>query len=163
MATPVSIRQITPDDLDIVRELAMEIWPKCYRNIIPPDHIDAMLASLYSLEALELEMSEDKQVFWLASIRNQNVGYASAKQTGDDLWIKKLYVMDDYRGQNIGNMFIDAALALFAKSKRLKLNVNHDNAPAIAYYLKNNFVVEQEVKVVMGPYAFTDLLMSKAI
>ena len=53
MARTVRIRRIDVDELEIVRELALIIWPKCYRNIIGPDRVDAMLAVLYATDNLE--------------------------------------------------------------------------------------------------------------
>jgi diamine N-acetyltransferase len=157
------IRRIGADELERVRELALMIWPKCYRNIIPPDRIDGMLATLYSLDALDQEMIVDGHVFWLARVGSFDVGYASALQTGERLWLKKLYVMNDYRGLSIGRLFMEEALAAFPSTQQFALNVNHDNTPAINYYLKNGFMVEAKLAVKMGPYDFTDLVMVKDI
>ena len=163
MAQIPRIRRIGVDGLERVRELALMIWPKCYRNIIPPDRIDGMLATLYSLDALEQEMMVNGHVFWLAQVGSFDVGYASACLTGDRLWLKKLYVMNDYRGLSIGQLFMAEALAAFPQARQFALNVNHDNVPAINYYLKNGFAVEAKLAVRMGPYDFTDLVMVKDI
>ncbi len=45
----------------------------------------------------------------------------------------------------------------------MALFVNRDNRPAIDYYLRSGFQVEAEVPVQMGPYAFTDFIMQRAI
>ncbi len=162
---PVQIRRIGVDELEIVRELALIIWPKCYRNIIGPDRVDAMLAVLYSTDALEAEMLEHGHVFWVARLGDMDVGYASAYRDGGRLWLKKLYVRDDFRGRGIGKSLIDTALGHFATDTPgdLALFVNKDNTPAINYYLRSGFQVEAEVPVQMGPYGFTDYVMQKAM
>ena len=162
MAVSPKIRRIGVDELEIVRELALIIWPKCYRNIIGPDRVDAMLAVLYSTDALEKEMLDHGHVFWIARYGDLDVGYASAFTDGDRLWLKKLYVRDDHRGLGLGKALIDAALAHFT-AQEMALYVNKDNAPAIAYYLRSGFNVEAEVPVQMGPYGFTDYVMQKAL
>jgi GNAT superfamily N-acetyltransferase len=162
-ARKASIRRIGLDELEIVRELALIIWPRCYRNIIGPDRVDAMLAVLYATDALEEEMLEHGHVFWIARYGPLDVGYASAYKEGDRLWLKKLYVRDDHRGLGLGKALMEAAQAHFADPTEVALNVNKDNRPAIDYYLRSGFRVEAEVPVTMGPYDFTDYVMQRAV
>jgi GNAT superfamily N-acetyltransferase len=156
----IKIREIKADSLDIVRDLAMDIWPKAYRNIITPQKVDAMLAELYTIEALEGEM-RDGHVFWLARFNDQDVAYSSAVSIDNRLWLKKLYCRHEFRGHGIGNLLITKAVDHFEDTKSLSLNVNKDNLPAIDYYLRHGFNIEAEVPVTMGPFAFVDLIMSK--
>ena len=153
------------EELEIVRELALIIWPKCYRNIIGPDRVDAMLAVLYSTDCLEKEMLEDGHVFWVVRYDTVDVGYASAYTDSGRLWLKKLYVRDDYRGLGLGKALIEAAVSHFHAHNPadMALYVNRDNTPAINYYLKSGFTVEAEVPVQMGPYGFSDFIMQRAI
>ncbi len=162
MARTVRIRRIGADELEIVRELALIIWPKCYRNIIGPDRVDAMLAVLYATDTLEREMSALGHVFWIARVNEMDVGYASAYVDGDRLWLKKLYVRDEFRGLGLGKALIEAALDHFT-ARELALYVNKDNTPAINYYLRSGFQVEAEVPVQMGPYEFTDYVMQRTL
>ena len=166
MAAEPRVRRIGVDELEIVRELALIIWPKCYRNIIGPDRVDGMLAALYSVDALEREMLEDGHVFWVARYGPLDVGYASAYKDNGRLWLKKLYVRDDHRGLGLGKLLIETAVGHFAApepANDMALFVNRDNRPAIDYYLRSGFQVEAEVPVQMGPYAFTDFIMQRTL
>lgn len=159
MARAPQIRQIGAEELEVVRQLASIIWPKCYRNIIGPDRVDAMLAVLYATDALEAEMQAG-HVFWVARVGDLDAGYASAYLEGERLWLRKLYVRDDFRGAGLGKLLMDTALAHFP-ARELALNVNKDNRPAIAYYLRSGFDIEAEVPVRMGPYDFMDYVMRR--
>ncbi len=159
-----AIRRIGAEELEIVRHLALMIWPGCYRNIIGPDRVDAMLAVLYDTEALEKEMVDHGHVFWIARYGDLDVGYASAYREGDRIWLKKLYVRDDHRGLGLGKSLTDVALDHFGDgANELALYVNRDNTPAIDYYLRSGFAQEAEVPVTMGPYDFTDYIMRRGI
>ncbi|ESQ82199.1 hypothetical protein AEAC466_18860 [Asticcacaulis sp. AC466] len=170
MARTIRIRRIDVDELEIVRELALVIWPKCYRNIIGPDRVDAMLAVLYATDNLEREMVQDGHTFWIVRVDRTDVGYASAYREGGRLWLKKLYVRDEFRGLGLGKALMETALehfavedAITAPAIELALYVNKDNAPAISYYLRSGFKVEAEVPVQMGPYIFTDYVMQRGL
>ena len=166
MAKTPRVRQISADELEIVRELALIIWPKCYRNIIGPDRVDAMLAVLYSTDNLTHEMHNDGHTFWVVRVGDIDVGYASGYVDGERLWLKKLYVRDDYRGLGLGKALIEAVLGHFhtpGQIQDLALYVNRDNTPAIDYYLRSGFRIEAEVPVQMGPYGFTDFVMQRAL
>lgn len=166
MAKPPRVRKIGADELEIVRELALAIWPKCYRNIIGPDRVDAMLAVLYSTDNLLREMQDDGHTFWIVRVGDTDAGYASGYVDGERLWLKKLYVRDDYRGLGLGKALISAVLDKLhvpGHIRDMALYVNRDNTPAIDYYLRTGFQIEAEVPVQMGPYVFTDFVMQRAL
>lgn len=161
-AKSITLHPIGPDQIDSVRRLAMDIWPKAYRHIIGPDKVDQLLADLYAPEALEAEMDAGHR-FWIARLDDYDVAYASAYQDGDRLWLRKLYCHQEFRGLSIGQMLMDEAIKTFPTAKTIGLNVNKDNEPAISYYHKHGFTVENEVPVVMGAFHFLDLIMVKTL
>ncbi len=156
------IRRVGKEELQAVQQLAQVIWPRAYRNIIGPDRVDAMLAELYRLDTLEAEIDAG-HVFWIVRVNRIDVGYASAHMDAERLWLRKLYVRHDFRGLGLGHALIDEALREFPEAVELALNVNKDNSPAIGWYLRNGFEVEAEVPIIMGPYAFNDLVLCKRL
>lgn len=151
-----------PAQLEAVRHLAQDIWPKAYRHIIGPDKVDSLLADLYALEALEAEMAQGHQ-FWIARYNDYDVAYASAYQEKDRLYLRKLYCRQEFRGLSIGQALMESAIKAFPTAKTIGLNVNKDNEAAISYYLKHGFEVEAEEIVVMGAFSFMDLIMTKSL
>ena len=111
------VRPIGLAELEIVRDLALQIWPKCYRSIIAPDHIDSMLSALFDLDTLEEDMTERGHVYWVIHVGHRDVGFISAHQDDSRIWITKLYVLSDYRGFGLGKTLIRAAQDYFAPAR----------------------------------------------
>ncbi len=162
MDKPVAVRRIEADELDIVQQLAERIWPDAFDGVIERHQIEIMLGDIYALESLEQEMAEG-HVFWIARHGNEDAAFVSSYKAGDVIWIKKLYVLPEKQGSGLGRALIATATAHFAPARALSLNVNNGNAKAIAFYKKYGFEIEKEVPVKMGPFDFSDYVMTKLL
>ena len=163
MPSDITIRPATPDDLPTIAQLAYRIWPVCYGPIIPMEQVQAVLEAIYTPQALLNEMQEEGHQFWLAEKGEQAVGYCSAYQEENTAWLKKLYVLPELQGAGIGRQFIAMVEKTFAHCHTMRLLVNSDNTDAQHFYERYGFVVEAEVPVLMGPFAFTDIKMQKPL
>lgn len=148
-------------DLPRVRALAEIIWPECYKGIIEDAQIPQMVDSLYALPALRREMEQAGHRYWIAHTTDRDLGFASAFQDSDTVWIKKLYLHADTRGLGLGKRLIHTVSKAFPDATRLNLYVNDGNTPAIAFYQSQGFGIIDTVAVQMGPYPFTDHIMSR--
>jgi ribosomal protein S18 acetylase RimI-like enzyme len=163
MADALAIRRITAAELPIVQQLAEETWPHAFAGVIERHQIEMMLEDIYALDSLEHEMSALGHVFWIARHGHTDAGFISAYKDGETTWIKKLYILPDKQGLGIGTALMSHAAAHFAPSRALSLNVNSGNTRAIAFYKHAGFVVDKEVPVKMGPFDFTDYVMTKEL
>jgi ribosomal protein S18 acetylase RimI-like enzyme len=161
--TDLEIFAIGPDALPRVRSLAYEIWPEAYGGILAPERIPGMLAEIYGLGTLRADIDERGHRYWLAAVRGSDAGFVSAYSEGARVWIKKLYVRHERRGLGVGTRMMAAAVSAFPGACSIGLNVNEANAPAIRFYEAQGFRVEGRVPVRMGPYDFTDLVMSRPL
>lgn len=163
MAQPISIRRIGHGELPIVQQIAEDTWPTAFAGVIERHQIEIMLEDIYALETLQNDMDELGHVYRVARHDNQDSGFVSAYKAGDTTWIKKLYILPAKQGQGIGRALMEQATAHFAPSRALSLNVNTGNTKAIDFYKKYGFAVEKEVPVRMGPFDFTDYVMTKVL
>jgi ribosomal protein S18 acetylase RimI-like enzyme len=163
MAAPIAIRRIDADELPIVQRLAEAIWPTAFEGVIKRHQIEMMLEDIYALDTLQNDMTALGHVYWVARHEREDSGFVSAYKQGDVTWIKKLYILPAKQGQGIGRALIAHATDYFAPSRALSLNVNNGNAKAIAFYKKYGFAIEKEVPVKMGPFDFTDYVMTKVL
>jgi diamine N-acetyltransferase len=159
----IAIFPIGAGELQRVRELAHEIWPEAYAGVLPADRIPPMLAEIYSLETLAADITERSHRYWLATVAAKDAGFASAYREDERVWIKKLYVRSTIRGLGLGKRLIETAVAAFPGATSVGLFVNNGNASAVGFYRAQGFAIEAEVPVRMGPYDFTDFVMSKTI
>lgn len=163
MDNTIAIRRIAANELPIVQQLAEEIWPHAFDGVIERHRIEIMLGDIYALESLENDMAALGHVYWIARHRQLDSGFISAFKVEDLTWIKKLYILPAKQGMGIGRALMATAEQHFAPSRALSLNVNTGNARAIAFYKHNGFAVEKEVPVKMGPFDFTDYVMTKVL
>jgi len=163
MADPIAIRRITADELPIVQRIANDTWPTAFDGVIKRHQIEMMLDDIYALETLQNDMDALGHVFWVARHGHTDAGFVSAFKVDDVTWIKKLYILPAMQGVGLGRALMGTAQKYFAPQRALSLNVNTGNAKAIAFYKKYGFEIEKEVPVMMGPFEFTDYVMTKVL
>jgi diamine N-acetyltransferase len=164
----VRIAEATEADLGPVAELAGIIWRKHYPGIITRGQIDYMLALGYSLDALRRFMVEPGAGLLLANVGERLVGFAAyyRPERSEELKLDKLYVHPDYHGRGVGSRLIVRVEAAARAQARhtLILQVNKNNAKAIAAYEKNGFSIREAVVVdIGGGYVMDDYVMAKPL
>ncbi len=163
MSDPIAIRRIAADELPIVQAIANETWPTAFAGVIERHQIEMMLEDIYDLETLRNDMEALGHVFWVARHHGQDSGFVASFKEDDVTWIKKLYILPTKQGLGIGRALMGTAKEYFAPQRALSLNVNNGNTKAIEFYKKYGFAVEKEVPVKMGPFDFTDYVMTKVL
>lgn len=68
----------------------------------------------------------------------------SVWKSAEDCWLEDLYVQEDARRSGLGRALVEAAVerARERGCKRIELDVNEDNAPALALYEACGFLME---------------------
>lgn len=155
-------------DLPVVRQLAHEIWPRAYSEIISTAQIHCMLEQMYDLDAMRQEMVVRKISYALMRLEDQPVGYMAWEEVPNDrsFYLHKLYLKPDLQGLGFGA----CALRWFEEQAgrcsgtRLRLRVNRKNHKAIRAYLRHGFVFEYEVCSDFGHgFVMDDYVMGKPL
>ena len=150
----IDIVKANQDDLLVIQELAKEIWPFAYGEILSLDQLEYMLDKFYSIKSLTDQINTFHHEFFLAVRHNVPVGFISIGKYADDSSVSilhKIYVLPKLQGKKIGK-----SLLLFAIEKAkldgasvLQLNVNRNNK-AFHFYIKNGFEVMLEEDIDIG-------------
>ena len=156
----------TPESLQIVRDIADEVWPKTFAPILPPEQVPYMMNMMYAPEVMERELREG---YHFAALLVDDVpsGYISwSPYHGDTAKLHKVYLLNSCHGKGFGRLMLDYAsdVCRAAGFKRLRLNVNKHNERAISVYLKNGFETVESVKNdIGGGFYMDDYVMEKRI
>ena len=156
----------TPESLQIVRDIAAEVWPKTFAPILPPEQIPYMMRMMYAPEVMECELREGYR-FAALVVDGVPSGYISwSPYHGDTAKLHKVYLLTSCHGRGFGRMMLDYAsdVCRAAGFKKLRLNVNKHNERAISVYLRNGFETVESVKNdIGGGFFMDDYVMEKRL
>jgi len=164
----IVIKSAGINDLKIIRQLAYEIWPSAYGNILSQSQLTYMLDNIYSIASLQNQLSVLKHQFLIILENHVPVGFASFSPHEDNKLIyhlNKIYVLPQQQGQNIGKRIIDHIIMEIKNggATSLQLNVNRNNK-AIAFYKKLGFEIIREEDIDIGEgYFMNDYVMEKKL
>ena len=158
----------TEADLPAVAGLAGVIWREHYPSIISRAQIDYMLARGYSIDALRGFVRDAGSGLAILSVGGARAGFAAWYRANEPSTTKldKLYVLASARGTGAGRRLIEhvEAAARSDRSRTLILNVNKDNAKAIAAYRACGFAIRDAVVAdIGGGFVMDDYVMAKTL
>ena len=161
------VRVATRGELSVLAALADRIWRAHYPGIISQGQIEYMLERGYALPTLEAEL-ESGVLFPIIFDRQNAVGFAAygPTETPGLAKLHKLYLDPAYHGMGLGRRLLDwiESSAHSDRYTHLILQVNKNNAKAIAAYRRKGFAIEREVVVDIGHgYLMDDYVMRKSI
>jgi GNAT superfamily N-acetyltransferase len=163
----MQIRELQREELPTITDLAHEIWPIAFAEILSPPQIDYMLNWMYSQEKLT-EQFDNGHHFFGGFINDKAVGFMGIEPhfpTAHSLKIHKLYVLPTLQGQGYGKSFIEQAKTEAMKNEctSLVLNVNRFNK-AVQFYQYLEFTIIKEENIDIGDgYLMEDYVMEQKL
>jgi GNAT superfamily N-acetyltransferase len=158
----VEIKQVTTEtDIRAAARLADTVWREHFTPILPRGQVDYMLEKFQSESAMSLQIREGGYKYYLGCIDDTPVAYCAVRlESGGSLFLSKLYVQLEYRGQGLSRKLLDYALGNEKDITRIHLTVNRYNAASIAVYKHMGFTVyDEKVTDIGGGYVMDDYLM----
>lgn len=159
------IEEASVKDLEIIHQLANEIWWPTYKNVVSDDQIAFMLDKMYSTTSLKNQM-EEGNVFLLLYVNGKTKGFACfSKTTVDQIYkLQKLYLQPDQQGKGTGKLLLSSVEEKVKKlgATTLILNVNRGNK-AQFFYQKVGYQIIEEVNIPYFQFVLNDYVMSKTL
>ena len=132
-----TIRKAETADCGLINQLAWQVFPATYRNILSQEQIEYMMDWMYSPENIRKQMAEG-HVYLLAYEECEVAGYVSVRPEGKDLYhLEKIYVLPCFQKAHCGSFLFREAIRYIKEVHpepcRMELNVNRYN-PALGFY-----------------------------
>lgn len=135
--------------------------------------MSAYLEEGFSLEKLTTELQNPHSAFYIAALGSTVIGYLKVNtgpaqtelQVANALEIERIYVLQAYHGQQVGQVLYERALQLAtqAQADYLWLGVWEENPRAIRFYEKNGFAAFAKHVFKLGDDEQTDILMKRPL
>lgn len=159
----LNIRNASVDDVPLIRELALKIWPQTYASIISKEQIEFMLEMMYSDDSLKEQMIEGC-IFIIVEDGKVPVGFASYEEIKPAIFkLHKIYILANQQGKGTGRYMVDYIISDIRNqgAKTLQLQVNRNNNAKI-FYERLGFEVIKEADFDIGNGFFmNDYVMEK--
>lgn len=160
------IRIQTQEEIKMLAELASEIWHEFFPCILKEEQIVYMVQKFQSIGALQEQIQSGYQ-YYIIAYKGEKAGYFGVcPQTDDSLFLSKLYVKKEFRGNGIARIAFKKILEI-ARNERKKfvwLTVNKYNTQAIKVYqhfgMQN---IRSEVKEIGEGFVMDDYVFSLQI
>jgi|SRR3989339_958979 len=128
--------------IDIVEQLAKEIWGEHYPAIIGDKQVDYMLKKYQSKKAISKQIKKGFE-YYLIKHNNKNLGYFSIfpEKKKNELFLSKIYLKLDKRKKGYGKKIIGYIINIAKQIElnKISLTVNKNNITAIKAYKKLGF------------------------
>ena len=169
----MTIREVTIEDLYQLQNISKQTFKETFSSANTEENLQQYLDECLSIETLKSELSNPNSLFFFAIVNNHICGYLKLNsgeaqtELKDDkgLEIERIYVLQQYQGQIVGQLLYDKAVAV-AHDKQaayIWLGVWEENHRAINFYKKNGFIAFDEHIFVLGSEAQTDIMMKLTI
>lgn len=148
------------NQIQLLQNLAKEIWEEHYLPIIGQNQIDYMLAQFYSTKNIENEI--DAGISWeILWEENQAIGYLACEMHTTHLVLSKIYLKKSARGKSYGKFMVEHAksIAKLNQKNSIQLTVNKNNAKSIAFYQAMGFVqIKEAIFDIGNGYVMDDFI-----
>ena len=152
------VRIISEEDLWQLRELAYQIFPVTYQDIVDPRQIDYMMDLIYSPEALvaQLDSGQNFLILYSEGIAAGFASYTRLNEDGD-FKLNKIYLNNLLQGRGLGKCLLNDVISRVKGEggRALQLNVNRHNK-ARGFYEKMGFSILKEELIDIGSGYFMD-------
>jgi ribosomal protein S18 acetylase RimI-like enzyme len=137
----LQFRKASIYDIDLIRNLALQIWPQTFENLVTPQQLITMLNRKFSKSSLVNQINHQHE-FYIIYNQDKAVGFFSISMDEKVCRLHKLYIIPGFQGSGIGMEALRLILNLCNKNQQTKLVLSiHKNNEAIAFYEKAGFII----------------------
>lgn len=171
----ITLRKATPaaSDVSLLQQIGIQTFSETFAASNSVENMRAYLAAGFAPDKLRAELAQSYSAFYFAEQAGRVIGYLKVNtgpaqtepQAGNALEIERIYVLQEFHGQHVGQLLYEQALALArqAQADYLWLGVWEENPRAIRFYQKNGFVAFDKHVFKLGEDEQTDIMMKRPL
>mgnify|MGYP000344268608 CR=1 FL=1 len=166
MNTQQLILAETDSEIQNIATLAEEIWNQHFVPIIGKAQVDYMVEKFQSYPALKSQIENDGYEYYQIYSSHTLVGYTGIHQEKDALFLSKLYIKEDFRGQHLATEAFQFLVNLCKERKlnRIWLTCNKHNSNTLAIYDHLGFkITNEQVADIGNGFVMDDYILTYEI
>lgn len=150
-------------DVNLIQNMAQQIWNHHYPSIIGQAQVDYMLSNLYQSSVIQQQMDSKSQEYFI--VKNENstpVGFVSISVDKNKLsaFVNKFYILPEQKNRGLGSKTFNKLLDIYKQYNTYQLQVNRQNYTAINFYFKLGFKIVKVADFDIGNgYFMNDFIM----
>lgn len=159
----IKTRQLSAVEANIIHDLAYEIWPDAFKDILSKEQIKYMLEWMYDVNTLQEQMLTGTMYFVVEEYGKPKgfVGLEPNYPSPGYLRVHKFYILPEEQGKGLGRILFNQTVdtAFDVECYILHLNVNRFNK-AVDFYKHLGFKITGEEDIDIGKdYLMEDYIM----
>ena len=164
----ITIRKATVVDCDLIHEMAQDVFPATYKDIISTEQMDYMMEWMYKPQNIRKQMEEEIHVYFIAYKDDKPCGYVSIQPQDESVFhLQKIYVLPCFQNARCGSFLFKEAVKYIKEVHPepcwMELNVNRQNK-AIDFYERMGMSKVREGDFPIGNgYYMNDFIMGLEI
>jgi ribosomal protein S18 acetylase RimI-like enzyme len=160
------VRSAGERDLAAVRTLLVETWHATYDAIYGHERVTEITNDWHSIASLRSRLRRPRSEFLVADDGATIGGMAYAAESTDPSLavLHQLYVRPRFQRQGIGTTLLHEIEDSFPEARRVRLEVEEANAPALRFYAAHGFKCSGEPALCGGEtFAIPALVLEKPL
>ncbi|MEG0079038.1 MULTISPECIES: GNAT family N-acetyltransferase [Enterococcus] len=152
----------TKQEITALYPVIVEIWQEWFTPIIGAEQVNFMLHNYQSKENIAIEIKNGVHYFALVLV-DEIIGYTAYEVRKDVIYISKLYIKKEFRGQGLMREIFDWYDILSEElGLKQQLRVNRDNMHSIAVYQHRGFkIVNTQDDEIGNGFIMNDYILEK--
>lgn len=153
---------VTDSEIHDIAVLAEEIWHEHFTDIIGEEQVNYMVDKFQSYPALKEQIQNGYEYYQIHS-GSTMAGYTGVHEDDGALFLSKLYIKKDCRGQHLASEAFRYLTALCGKRglSRIWLTCNKHNANTLAVYSHLGFsITDEQVADIGNGFVMDDYILT---
>lgn len=165
----LEIRKANQSDIELLLNIGRQTFFEKFIENNSEENMLQYASEAYTFEKIASEVNNADSQFYLATLNSQIVGYLKINfgeaqtelQDPQALELERIYVLNEFQGQKIGQQLFGKALGIAeqAKLNYVWLGVWEENSRAIKFYEKNGLKAFSKHIFMLGNDPQTDIMM----